>query len=261
MSILQSWSFVLFRLFSSISSTCTGYIRCPIVGPASLKKPTALIGNGGHEWWYIYIYRFCASWKWGPQVPTKEDLEKTLLFYSNWFNDLTLNLSWSKAQMLAFWKLLHFEWSPPWHETNIFWHLFVTYLLTFFLVYISSDILVWHIFWHLFVTYLLDILYEILSDISSDFLSGIHIFWYFGLTHFLTPFCDISSRHSLWDSFWNSCLTGEVQRWPLRSGAPRVSSGAAHCDLHLATYSWRDEEEAGGEGQGQGEGGGGNPHT
>ena len=127
----------------------------------------------------------------------------------------------------------HFYWHIFWH---FFWHSFSHIFWHFF----------WHFFWHSFLTYLLTFLLTFLSDISSDIpsdnlsdiLSDI-LFWHIS---------DISSH--IPSGSWGPVLPtphvsspGEVRRCPVRSRAPRLRSGAAHCtlELHVEVRRWQRE--------------------
>ena len=48
----------------------------------------------------------------------------------------------------TFWKLLYFEWSPPWHLSICYWQIFLHSIWHIFWHSIRHSI--WHIFWHIF---------------------------------------------------------------------------------------------------------------
>ena len=108
----------------------------------------------------------------------------------------------------TFWKLLYFEWSPPWHLSSCYWQIFWHSIWHIFWHSIRHSI--WHIFWHIF--------WYIFGH------SIWHIFW-----------------HSIWYIFLAFHLTFylayllafylpvEVQQCTLSWGGPRLRSSGAHC--------------------------------
>ena len=132
------------------------------------------------------------------------------------------------------WKLLDFEWSPPYWWIN--WSQFLTYHLEVYW-HISSEILSWHSIWHYFLAFYLASILTFYSGILSSILSGI-------LSGILS---DIVFSHSIWHLFWHSlshmCRGPAVPTaiWSsrLRSGSAhcwssQLRSGSAHWDLELA---------------------------
>ena len=137
------------------------------------------------------------------------------------------------------WKLLDFEWSPPYWWIN--WSQFLTYHLEV-CWHISSEILSWHSIWHYFLAFYLASILTFYSGILSSILSGI-------LSGILS---DIVFSHSIRHLFWHSlsltCV--EVQQCPLRSGArgwgPAVpTAGARNWGPAVHTEIWSSQLRSG----------------
>ena len=92
-------------------------------------------------------------------------------------------------------KLLCFEWSPPWHKIEIFWHSIRHSYLAFYLTCLS----------------------DIISDILSSILSDI-----------------FSSRWGPARPTVLRISPSEVRRGPQHSDSRRLRSGEAHCDRELS---------------------------
>ena len=66
------------------------------------------------------------------------------------------------------WKLLYFEWSPPWHFGILIWHsIWQAFYLAFYLAFLFGILL-----WHSYLAFISGTLSGILSGISFGILSG-----------------------------------------------------------------------------------------
>ena len=123
----------------------------------------------------------------------------------------------------TFWKLLYFEWSPPWHLSICYWQIFWHSIWHIFWHSIRHSI--WHIFWHIFW-------YIFWHSIWHIFWHSIwYIFWH-------------SIWHSIWHIFWHSICplrsssahwAGEVPGW---GPAVHTALGKSQVEVQRCTLGW-----------------------